>query len=234
MEMVKTQGLQEQQGQDAGKISLFRAAVLFLLFGVTFFLLQDVTGVNPTPIKRTLSEFPKQLDGWKATSSRESSEGVIKLLGVDDYIEYNYRNGKELVNFYAAYYESVGGGKGYHSPKNCIPGGGWGIDAVNKVSITPKGSQHSVTVSEMVIRNRNEYQVVYYWYQNRGRVIASEYWEKMYQVLDAITKKRRDGSFIRLMAYAPDGNLEKARASLTEFAALSLEALDAHLPGKEV
>ncbi len=234
MERAKNEGAVEQTGRETVKVSFLRVAILLALFGVTFFFLQDVTGVRPTPIKKTLAEFPTQLDNWKATSSRESSEGVIKLLGVDDYIEYNYSNGEELVNFYAAFYESVGGGKGYHSPKNCIPGGGWGIDATSTVTITPNGSQHSVSVSEMVIRNRNEYQVVYYWYQNRGRVIASEYWEKVYQVLDAITKKRRDGSFIRLMTYAPEGDLEKARVSLQQFAALSLGALEAHLPGKDV
>lgn len=213
-------------------ISRPRVIIILLLFTLTFVLLQDVTGIHRTPIKQELSNFPVTLDEWQAVSSRESTEGVIKLLGVDDYIEYNYIGiSGEQINFYAAYYEAVGGGKGYHSPKNCIPGGGWGIEAVNTVEITPSGQDSPVTVSEMIIRNRNEYQVVYYWYQNRGRVIASEYWEKVYLVLDAVTKKRRDGSFIRLMAYAPNGDIEKARNSLRQFAKLSLAELVNFLPG---
>jgi len=199
----------------------------------TFFLLQNVSGTHRTPIKQPLAKFPTTLGDWQAKSARESSEAVIKMLGVDDYIEYNYAapNGQS-VNFYAAFYESVGTGGGYHSPKNCIPGGGWGIDAVKTVTIQPKGSQVPVTVAEMIIRNRNEYQVVMYWYQNRGRVISSEYWEKYYLVLDAILKKRRDGTFVRLMMPAPNGDIQQAEKVLEQFAAQAVTKLDNFLPGR--
>lgn len=215
------------------RISFTRTAIVLCFLLATFFLLQDVSGVVGTPIKQTLADFPKKIDNWQVQSSRESSEEVIKMLGVDDYIEYNYQ-GKENrgVNFYAAYYEAVGGGVGYHSPKNCIPGGGWGIETVRKVTLTPKGKETAVSVSEMVIRNGNEYQVVFFWFQNRGRIIYSEYWEKIYLVVDAILSKRRDGTFVRLMSYAPDGNLEQAEAVLKEFASLTITELENYLPGR--
>ncbi|WP_306549723.1 exosortase C-terminal domain/associated protein EpsI [Desulfobulbus sp.] len=205
--------------------------MLFLL-GSTFVLLQGVSGTLRTPIKQTLGKFPTMLADWKALSSRESTEAVVKMLGVDDYIEYNYADSTgRAVNFYTAFYESVGTGGGYHSPKNCIPGGGWGIDAVTTVEIQPKG-RVSVTVSEMIIRNRNEYQVVFYWYQNRGRIIYSEYWEKIYLVRDAILMKRRDGAFVRLIAPAPGGDIQQAEKTLQQFAGLAISELDNFLPGK--
>lgn len=215
------------------KIALPRVLLVLALLACTFFLLQNVSGTRRTPIKQPLAKFPVTLGDWQAKSSRESSEAVIKLLGVDDYIEYNYAspNG-QAVNFYAAFYESVGTGGGYHSPKNCIPGGGWGIDAVKTVTIQPKGSQVPVTVAEMIIRNRNEYQVVMYWYQNRGRIISSEYWEKFYLVLDAILKKRRDGTFVRLMAPAPNGDIPQAEKVLEQFAAQVVTELENFLPGR--
>ncbi len=215
------------------KIALPRVLLVLALLACTFFLLQNVSGTRRTPIKQPLAKFPVTLGDWQAKSSRESSEAVIKLLGVDDYIEYNYAspNG-QTVNFYAAFYESVGTGGGYHSPKNCIPGGGWGIEAVKTVTIQPKGSQVPVTVAEMIIRNRNEYQVVMYWYQNRGRIISSEYWEKFYLVLDAILKKRRDGTFVRLMAPAPNGDIPQAEKVLESFAAQVVTELDNFLPGR--
>ncbi len=214
-------------------ISLPRIIILLSLFIITFFLLQDVAGVKRTPIKKPLAQFPVIIGEWQAISSRQSSDQVINLLGVDDYIEYNYatEQGKQ-VNFYAAFYEVVGNGRGYHSPKNCIPGGGWGIEAVNTITITPEGKNEPVTIAEMVIRNRNEYQIVYYWFQNRGRIIASEYWEKIYLVLDAIFKKRRDGTFVRLMAYADDGDLEKARRELGAIAPALIAELGKFLPGE--
>lgn len=218
------------------KISLFRTILLLVIFGVTTFLLQDVAGVNRTPILQPLAKFPVVLgDAWQATSSRKSSDDVIQLLGVDDYIEYNYSNSaNRIVNFYAAFYEAVGKGAGYHSPKNCIPGGGWGIESTDIIPIDPKGSDASVKISEMLIRNGNEYQVVYYWYHNRGRIIYSEYWEKIYLVLDSILKKRRDGTFVRLMTPVADGNISEARKRLREFAEIVMPELDNFLPGRQL
>ena len=213
-------------------ISPYRVLLVLFLLGSTFVFLQGVSGTLRTPIKQTLGKFPTMLGDWKALSSRESTEAVVKMLGVDDYIEYNYADSTgRAVNFYTAFYESVGTGGGYHSPKNCIPGGGWGIDAVKTVEIQPKG-RGSVTVSEMIIRNGNEYQVVFYWYQNRGRIIYSEYWEKIYLVLDAILMKRRDGAFVRLIAPAPGGDIQQAEKTLQQFAGLAISELDNFLPGK--
>lgn len=214
-------------------VSPLRVLVVLALLGITYFLLQGVAGTRRIPIKQPLAQFPVVLGDWQINSSRQSTEAVVKMLGVDDYIEYNYAApAGQVVNFYAAFYESVGTGGGYHSPKNCIPGGGWGIDAAKTLIVHPKGKGDPVTVSAMTIRNRNEYQVVVYWYQNRGRIIYSEYWEKIYQVLDAILKKRRDGTFVRLMTPAPNGDTQQAEKVLQQFAGLAITELENFLPGR--
>lgn len=214
-------------------LSAYRVFLVLLLFVVTFILLQGVSGTVRTPIKKPLSLFPTVLGEWQALASQASSQAVVEMLGVDDYIEFNYVGPSgPAVNFYAAFYEAVGVGGGYHSPQNCIPGGGWGIDAVKTLQIEPRGGHGPVTVSEMIIRNRNEYQVVLYWYQNRGRIIHSEYWEKIYQVLDAIFLKRRDGTFVRLMTPAPGGDIQQAEKTLQQFAGWALPELDTFLPGR--
>ena len=43
-----------------------------------------------------------------------------------------------------------------------------------------------VPVNLYVIRKDLEQQIVLYWYQSHGRVVASEYWGKFYMVYDAI------------------------------------------------
>ena len=227
---LSTHGAALPAGQ---KISPYRVFLVLLLFGLTFLLLQGVSGTARTPIKQPLALFPTTLGAWQALSSQASSQAVVEMLGVDDYIEFNYAGSNgPAVNFYAAFYEAVGVGGGYHSPRNCIPGGGWGIDAVKTLQIEPSDGRGPVTVSEMIIRNRNEYQVVLYWYQNRGRIIHSEYWEKIYQVLDAIFMKRRDGTFVRLMTPAPGGDIQQAEKTLQQFAGLALPELDKFLPGR--
>lgn len=213
-------------------VSKTRTVIVLALLLVTYILLQDVTRVVGTPIKQPLANFPKKIDAWQVNSSRESSEEVIRMLGVDDYVEHDYVKANSVgVNFYAAFYEAVGGGSGYHSPKNCIPGGGWGIESLRTVEIQPRTTGEPVKIAAMTIRNGSEYQVVYYWFQNRGRIIHSEYMEKFFLVFDAILKKRRDGTFVRLIAPAPGGSLELAEKALKEFAEIAVSELDNFLPG---
>ena len=211
------------------KYFIQRVCIVLACILITFILLQSVTGTNATPILQPLSNFPQQIGQWTLQNTRQSSEGVIDLLGVNDYIDYTYQdNNGNIINFYVGFYESVGTTGSYHSPKNCLPGGGWGIDSTKTIKID------QVNVSEMIIRNGSQYKVVLYWFQNRGRIIASEYLEKIYLVLDALFMKRRDGSFVRLMVQTPHSSIDKAEILLKNFAQLSMTQLDNYLPGKNI
>lgn len=215
-------------------LSLIRSILIFACCVATFFLLQNVTGVRSTPILQPLNVFPEMVGPYKVQASRSSSQEVINMLGVDDYIDYSYLapSGTPL-NLYLAYYESVGVNGGYHSPKNCLPGGGWGINSVELVRISSgKNNGKQVSVTEMIIRNQDAYQIVLYWYQNRGRTIASEYWEKVFLVLDALFKGRRDGSFVRIITEVPEGKMEETKREARKFAGLVLEELDNFIPGE--
>lgn len=213
--------------------SKFRVLVVILMFAVTWYALQFTSEVKRVPIKKSLSSFPLKLGEYVLSNAFQSSAEVIEMLGVDDYIQYNYiRNDGRRINLYVGYYEAVGVDGGYHSPKNCIPGGGWGIDRVEE-RILPLSVENveSPNISEMVIRRGGEYQVVFYWYQNRGRIIASEYWEKIYQVLDALLMGRRDGAFVRIMLSVPGNDVKNAESELEGFSELVLTQLKEHLPG---
>jgi EpsI family protein len=210
-----------------------RVAVVLLLFVATWFLLQKTSQVSAVPIKKPLGSFPAVIGPYALSDSLQSSADVIEMLGVDDYIQYNYHSeGRSPVSLYVGFYKSVGVGGGYHSPKNCLPGGGWGIDTVREVALDAGiegGSTAKVT--EMLIRNGDRYQVVYYWYQNRGRIIASEYWEKIYLVLDAIFKRRRDGTFVRIIAPVAGGDIQATERDVRDFAETVMTQLENHLPG---
>ncbi|MFC1830678.1 exosortase C-terminal domain/associated protein EpsI [Thermodesulfobacteriota bacterium] len=215
-------------------ISSFRVAILLVCFGLTWYLLQSTATVSAVSIRQPLSTFPKKIGGFVLTDTFQSSADVLELLGVNDSIQFNYlAEDGGWVNFYVGYYRAVGVEGSYHSPKNCIPGGGWGINDVYEVQLDTgiEGKDKSV-VSEMLIRSGDEYQVVLYWFQNRGRIIASEYWEKIYLVLDALFKGRRDGSFVRIMSYAEGGDIVAAQARVKSFAQLVLPELENYLPGR--
>ncbi len=214
-------------------ISKGRVLIILALLATTWYVLQTTSEVAAIPIKKSLSLFPHQIADYHLSNSFQSSSEVIKMLGVDDYIQYNYINDANArINLYAGFYQAVGVSGSYHSPKNCLPGGGWGIDTVKKF-VLQSGieGKNTATVSEMLIRNGDDYQVVLYWYQNRGRIIASEYWEKIYLVLDALFKGRRDGTFVRIMTVAQDGDIKGAEERVKLFAEQVMPLLDEHLPG---
>lgn len=217
-------------------ISKGRVLIVLALCAVTWYILQTTSEVAAVPVKKPLSLFPNQVAGYHLSNSFQSSAEVLEMLGVDDYIQYNYINeSKARINLYAGFYKAVGVSGSYHSPKNCLPGGGWGIDTVKKVELQSGiGGQDTSTVSEMLIRNGSDYQVVLYWYQNRGRIIASEYWEKIYLVLDALFMGRRDGTFVRIMTVAEDGDIQAAEERVIRFAEQAMPLLDEHLPGESL
>ena len=62
---------------------------------------------------------------------RRSISSVLGALKLDDYLNADYlgdHSGK-TVNFYVAYYASQRKGASAHSPRSCIPGGGWEIES---------------------------------------------------------------------------------------------------------
>ena len=112
-----------------------------------------------------------------------------------------------------------------------MPGGGWNItDTSIEVLKVPGNSPDKINVIKLDISNGREKQVVLYWYQSRGRFISSEYWQKIYLVIDSIAKKRTDGSFVRLITPVINGNEEKALTDLKDFARLLVPVLQEYLP----
>jgi EpsI family protein len=74
-------------------------------------------------------------------------------------------------------------------------------------------------------------QLVYYWFQQRGRVVTNEYLVKWYLLLDSIRIHRTDGALVRLVVgLRPDQTASEADQELTEFTAAVLPKLDAFVP----
>ncbi len=210
-----------------------RIVLVLILFAATWYVLQVTSGVKKVALKQELGTFPRTIASYHFKGSFQSSAQVVKLLGVDDYIHYSYADQSGfIINLYAGFYGAVGVTGGYHSPKNCLPGGGWGIDDVKRVVLhSGIGGKKRSTVSEMIIRSGDKYQVVLYWYQNRGRIIASEYMEKIFLVFDAVVKGRRDGTFVRITAPVVGGRLQESERRLYRFAEHVMVELENYLPG---
>jgi EpsI family protein len=110
---------------------------------------------------------------------------------------------------YVGFYQSQRTGATYHSPKNCLPGAGWQFMKSDYVTLPMSGAQ-SVTINRVLIQKGLDKQVILYWYHDRGRVIPSEYWAKGYLVWDAMTKRRSDGSLVRISVPVQGGTEDEA------------------------
>ena len=178
--------------------------------------------------RKDFSEFPMKIDGWEGR--REHIEQAqLDLLKLDDYIIADYRKGNDVVNFYTAFYEQQETGGAAHSPKTCLPGGGWRI--LSHTEIMLEGTPLNGPVNRFVIGQGEVKQVVYYWFQQRGRVIASEYAVKWYMLLDSISRNRTDGALVRLVASVKQNeDIAEADRALLEFAQQVTPLLPEYIP----
>ena len=184
------------------------------------------------PARAEFVDFPVVLGDWKGR--RETLDlDVLAELEPTDYVIADFEGpGGDWVNFYSAYYESQRAQASAHSPRSCIPGGGWLIADLSQ-RVLP-----GVTVNgEPLVVNRVETakgdfrQFVYYWFQQRGRVITNEYLVKGYLLWDAVTRNRTDGALVRLTTQARPGEASQmADERLLAFAREVAPKLEAFVP----
>ncbi len=184
------------------------------------------------PVRASLSTFPMSLGSWHGETSKLGQD-VLGVLKLDDYVLADFRRGTEApVSFYAAYYGSQRKGAAPHSPQVCLPGGGWQVaDSTQRNFSIASQIGGDVAYNRTVIRNGESKQLVYYWYQERGKGIASEYWAKWYLLRDALLMNRSDGALIRLVTPLVVGEQEEsADKRLTAFVEAVLPVLPQYVP----
>ena len=148
------------------------------------------------------------------------------------------------LGFYVGYYESQRQGDTMHSPMNCLPGSGWApiksgratipLDRASDVTgATRPGYPSAIEINRYVVQKSGESMLVLYWYQSHGRVVASEYWGKLYMVLDAMRMNRTDAALVRVVIpmAGPDSASEAQAEQLgSAFVRSMMPRLAQHLP----
>ena len=175
--------------------------------------------VEVVPERDPFARFPLLQGEWMGQESAIEAP-VLDALKLSDYIKADYRRGShELpVNFYIAYYESQRKGSSIHSPRSCIPGGGWVIASLTQLPMDSVSGAEDLTVNRLVIQKENVRQLVYYWFDQRGRVITNEYLAKWYLFWDSLTQHRTDGALVRLTTPVPENtDINDADQRLRDF-----------------
>jgi EpsI family protein len=86
-------------------------------------------------------------------------------------------------------------------------------------------------VNRVQIELGNRKQLVYYWFQQRGRVITNEYLVKWYLFVDSLTRRRSDGALVRLVTPLNGSeSVQDADRRLAEFAGKVAPRLESYIP----
>ena len=185
------------------------------------------------PERMAFIDFPLEQDAWVGKQTA-LEQNVLDELKLTDYFIGNFKKvgTPDVVNFYTAWYQEQRKGASIHSPKSCLPGGGWQIKSHTIRSIDEIAhSEGPLFINRVNMQMGKHNQLVYYWFEGRGRNITNEYLAKWYIFWDSITRQRTDGALVRLVTYVPEGqDLAEADKRLIDFLSAFYDQLPEYIP----
>ena len=215
---------------------LIAATLLSLAVSGAFFFTPAPTPVLPDRDPFVL--FPRDLDQWSGVSETLSPD-IERVLGADDYVNATYygaadvaSQGGAMVNFFVAYYNKQTEGSGIHSPEVCLPTGGWEVFSITPHEVDMTSTSYGrFLVNRAVIQKGTSRQLVYYWFEQRGKRMTNDYLAKASVVWDSLTRGRSDGALVRFVTpLAPGEDEAAAEARLQGFMLLALQRLPRFVP----
>jgi EpsI family protein len=214
---------------------LSRAIVLTAVFLATLGLVAQASKSETIPTRASFVTFPMQIDGWQGRQEPPFADDILAVLGVDDYLTRSYFSPQGAVGLYVGYWGSQSQGDTIHSPLNCLPGAGWEPLSSGRLQLEvadEAGAPRQISINRYVIQKGLDRQLVLYWYQSHGRVVASEYAGKFYLVRDAIELNRTDAAMVRVIVpLGPDdGDGVEAERKGVGFVKSLFPVLNTYLP----
>lgn len=151
---------------------------------------------KPDFLAQPLDTVDKQMAGWSMTGNEPLTLGVLNRLQLTSYVSRAYQKEGKKLDLFIAFYSQQRAGESMHSPKHCLPGSGWEIWKHDTAMVPVAGGQ--VEINKYSIQNSGQRMLVFYWYQSKRRIIASEYMGKILLARDALMDGRTAGSIVRI------------------------------------
>jgi EpsI family protein len=200
-----------------------------LLLGAFLALQLRGTG-EAVPVRQPLSTFPSSIGRWEGRAATALDVEVLNVLKVKDYLMRRYTDGTgRSLWLYIGYWDSQRKGAQPHSPRNCLPGGGWEPLEATRVTVPLPDGHAPITVNRYVIQKDRDQQVVLYWYQSQGRAVAGEVAARMDMVRNALTRNRTDGALVRVSMPAY-GSVAETSDALVRYVQAMYPVLGRYLP----
>ena len=185
-----------------------------------------------TPPAKPLSDFPVQVDKYTKVIDWKLDKETLDILKVTDYLDRGYWTpgmNQNMVGLFIGYFRSQRTGASIHSPKNCLPGAGWN-PVQSSIYPLQLDDGRKVPVNLYILRKSLDEEMVLYWYQSHGRIIASEYWGKFYLVYDALRLNRTDAALVRITVPVNMGDEAAAQQRAITFAKQVASDVDQIIP----
>jgi EpsI family protein len=163
---------------------------------------------NPDRLAESLETVSSSIDGWTRTSTASLSPHVLDRLAPTSYLSRTYSRGGAELDLFVAYYAQQRAGETMHSPKHCLPGGGWEIWRYDSAMI-PAGNMPA-KINLVSIQNSGRRKLALYWYQSRDRIISDEYMGKLLLIRDSVFAGHTSGSIVRILVDDTPGTRELA------------------------
>ncbi len=190
-------------------------------------------GEPQTPVRDPFALYPRQVGEWSGVFSMLDPD-IERVLAATDYLDATYHAQAESapVNLFMAYYGKQTEGSGIHSPEVCLPAGGWEIYSFGTKTLDMAGTGYgSFQVNRAVIQQGLSQQLVYYWFEQRGKRLTNDFKAKLSVVYDSIVMDRTDGALVRYITPMLTGEPEGAAdARLERFMRESLPKLPRFVP----
>ena len=130
---------------------------------------------------------------------------------------------------FVAYFASQKYGAQMHSPKHCLPGGGWNIEQMESFALSmPDGGTRQI--KRLLIAQETQRHLMFYWFETRGGDLTNEFAVKWDLVKNALRLRPTDAAFVRLTVPVVGDDLEKASDRAVRFLQQITPAIEAALP----
>ena len=210
--------------------ALVGAALMTAAVGLAWSLVPARAPVVPE--REPYALFPLAVDGWSG-STASLQRGIENILHADDYFSglYSRPGEAETVDLFLSWYGSQGEGHSIHSPEVCLPGAGWEMAGIRPVTVALPGTRTgAVTLNQAVIQKGLDRQLVWYWFEGRGRQFTGDFGMKFANIADNLRAGRTDGGLVRLVTPIGADGLAGAEARLTRFLAATVDTRPRFIP----
>jgi EpsI family protein len=143
-----------------------------------------------------LSRIDSHIDGWAEINEQQLDPQTLKTLDATSYLSRGFRKDNLELDLFVAFYAQQRAGESMHSPKHCLPGSGWEIWRQESAFIPVNGVQ--VKVNRYSIQNLGKRELMFYWYQSKTRIVASEYFGKILLARDALMTGQTAAAIVRV------------------------------------